>query len=258
MTFDDYRHQILEARPEGAAAENVVLLARVDSTNRLARAVAAEYLKESMRPPRVLLLALEQTGGRGRAGRGWVSPQGKGVYATLLVDAGEAAALQTLPLLVPVGLARALGRYLRCGIKWPNDLMVDGRKVGGVLVETLSGGDGALAIVGFGVNHGHRREDLPAAATSLTLEMESPPALGRLAWDLVEEVCRELEHLGDSAYAVERYRELAVHRPGDPLTCRVGEETLEGTFQGFDPQGFLILSDGSGERRIAAGEVIER
>jgi BirA family biotin operon repressor/biotin-[acetyl-CoA-carboxylase] ligase len=207
----------------------------------------------------VLLLALEQTGGRGRGGRSWVSPPGQGIYATLLVDAGEAAALQTLPLLVPVGLVRALGRYLGCGIKWPNDLVVDGRKIGGVLIETLSGGGGALALVGFGVNHGHRRGDLPvAAATSLALEMESPPPLGRLAWELVREVSRELEHLGDTVYAVGRYRELAVHRPGDPLTCRVGEETLEGTFQGFDPQGYLRLLTAGGERRIAAGEVLER
>lgn len=271
--YEGFRRALAEARPSGAGPENLVVARRVDSTNLLARRIAGEYLKESLRPPPLLLLAFEQTGGRGRQGRRWRSPAGRGLYATRLVPVEVPPALATLPLLVAAGLARALGRWLpgRCGIKWPNDLVVDGRKIGGVLVEAVSRGQGApVALVGFGVNHGLTAEELPARegsapeATSLTLEAARPPTLAEMTWALVEGVEEELAHLGDSAYAVERIRELSVHRPGDEMRCRLPEGTVEGIFRGFDPRGFLKLETRDPERghetvrHIAAGEVVER
>jgi biotin-[acetyl-CoA-carboxylase] ligase BirA-like protein len=165
----------------GAVPENVVVLASTASTNAVARGVAVDFESEGLDLEPMLVLAFEQTAGRGRLGRTWSSPRGRGVYATLTHPYAVPALLPALPLLVGVGLCRALAPHLPggCRLKWPNDLLVPGgggaagrgRKIGGILIEALvQPGDGCVAVIGFGVNHGHRREELPDGATSLWLE----------------------------------------------------------------------------------------
>lgn len=269
MDFPSYLREILELRPppgEGGPA-NLAVLEEVPSTNLLAKAVAADYHRECQDMPEALFLAYEQTGGRGRLGRSWSSPAGRGVYATLSrpVDGDPPArALGTLPLLLGVGLCRGLDPYLAapCRLKWPNDLLVEGRKIGGILIESMvRPGACAMVMMGFGVNHGQSAAELPVErATSLALAGAAGREVGlpRLTWELVAAVERELAHLGDEAYAVAAYRERSVHRPGERLVARTGGETVEGRFAGFDEQGHLLLAgDGGEELRIAAGEVIE-
>jgi len=271
MGFASFLRDVRALRPPVAQGgpENVVVSERVESTSSLAKAVAADYHRECQDMPEALFLAYEQTGGRGRMGRSWSSPAGKGVYATLsraLDDGGSpndlGAALAALPLLVGVGLCRALDPYLAapCRLKWPNDLMAGGRKIGGILIESLlQPGACSVVMVGFGVNHGHAAAELPGeAATSLAIEGSTAAVpLPRLAWELVAAVERELAHGGDLAYAVAAYRERTLHRPGDRIAARAGEETVEGRFVEIDERGRLVLAlDGGGEARLAAGEVI--
>ena len=266
MDFLRYAEE-LEAGRKGRGPENLVVLPRVDSTNRLARAILEEYETEAQELHPLLILAFEQTGGRGRRGREWSSPRGKGVYATRVLTVPDPAVLTTLPLLVGVGLCRALSPHLSapCRLKWPNDLLVETpegrRKIGGVLVEALiRPGEPSGVIVGFGVNHrheGHDAGDLPETGTSLLLQGNGDVTLAALTWDLVDGVERELSHLGDADYAVESYRPLSVHRPGERLSLQTGEEGIEGTFLGFDEQGRLRLATEAGERTLSAGEIIE-
>ena len=332
MDFERYVTDIERgrARAAGAAAhgsENLVMLARTVSTNLLARGVAADYETEGLDLRPMLVLALEQSGGRGRQGRSWSSPRGQGVYATLAQPYAKPDLLPALPLLVGVGLCRALAPHLPhgCRLKWPNDLVVpDGSdrlagagntagtvaadqvntaarkgvhaggtlgasaasKIGGILIEALvHPGDGCVALIGFGVNHGQRIEELPPGATSLLLETGGHLGSGRgiglaeLTWDLVAGVERELAHVGDLRYAVAAYRELIIHRPGDWLVCRVGEREIAGAFAGIDDAGRLRLrrrpdadaapGEGAGARAeggeedgaevvLSAGEVVER
>ncbi len=256
--FTLYLREIEGRRPVGAGPENLVVLERVESTNRLARSIVTEYENEAQHLHPLLILAFEQSGGRGRHGRSWTSPAGLGVYATRVLSVDDPEVLQTLPLLVGVGLCRALGRHLAgaCRLKWPNDLLVEGRKIGGILIEaSIQPGEGGSAVIGFGINHGHRAEDLPPTGTSLRLE-GSGVSLAELTWDLIAAVEEELAHLGDTAYAVAGYRELSVHQPGERIACRVGAEVIEGTFQGFDEHGRLRLESGGREVLIAAGEVL--
>lgn len=261
--FDRYVEELVGRRGR-RGPENVVVLPRVESTNELARSIVTEYESEGEELRPLLVLAFEQSGGRGRHGRSWASPAGKGVYATLVLTVPEPEALQTLPLLVGVGLCRALSPHLAapCRLKWPNDLLLETegarRKIGGVLIEALVRPDGeSRAIVGFGVNHGHGLDELPATGTSVLLQGSAGVTLEDLTWDLVTGVERELAHLGDVAYAVEAYRSWSVHRTGERLVCRVGGETVEGTFLGFDERGFLLLESDGREVRLSAGEVIE-
>ena len=259
--------------PRRSGPENRIVVARTDSTNRLARRVVSELVGDGITPPGAVVLALEQAAGRGRHGRRWESPAGGGVYASRLLPVADVAALQTVPLLAAVGLARGLGDLLRtpgegapggvCRLKWPNDLIVRDRKIGGVLVEsvTLGGDEGAVAIIGFGVNYRQRDGALAAlGATSLLDELpaDRSVSLGALTHRLLASLEAALEHLGETAYAIRRFRELTLHRAGDPIRCRTGEGVIEGELVGFEEQGFLRVRGGDGvERSISSGEIVE-
>lgn len=248
--FGRYLSEIERLRPE-RAPENLVLLPVVDSTNRIARSIVQEYETEEQPLPPLLILALEQNGGRGRQGRTWASPAGRGVYATRVLTVKDAAVLQTLPLLVGIGLCRALDP-LPCRLKWPNDLLVEGKKIGGILIEAMVRAEGeSRALIGFGVNVS-QDPAMPGASTSVH-QLGGTGSLEDVTWRLVEGLERELEHLGDLAYAAAAYRELSVHRSGDRITCRVGEETVEGAFVEIDDLGRLVLDNG---QRLSSGEVI--
>ena len=169
--------------------------------------------------------------GRGGAGR---ARAGKGVYATRVLRADDARPPQTLPLLVGVGLCRALAPHLPvpCRLKWPNDLLVEvggeRRKLGGILIE-------ALVRPGRGDRGAHRLRRQPLATRRGDLPPRRRPrcvrgglggagSLADLTWDLVLGLEAELAHLGDdAAYAVESYRALSIHRPGERIVCRVGD-----------------------------------
>jgi len=308
VDFHRYVTEVLRGRGRAGIAgrhwpDNLVVLARTVSTNLLARGVAVDYESEGLDLTPLLVLALEQSGGRGRLGRAWSSPRGQGVYATLVQPYAKPDLLPSLPLLVGVGLCRALAKHLPrgCRLKWPNDLLVPygrdepdaahamrdpaataastgaapavgaaaaahrGRKIGGILIEALvHPGDGSVALIGFGVNHGQRREDLPPGATSLLAESAGHvggrmgAGLAELTWDLVAGLERELTHADDLPYAVAAYRELIIHQPGDRLLCRVGERQIEGTFAGIDDAGRLRLRHAGAEVVLSAGEVIEQ
>src|SRR5258707_7591486 len=105
--------------------ENLVVLPSMDSTNNLARTIVAEYQNEAQTLFPLVLVALEQTGGRGRQGRFWSSPAGLGVYATRVLQVDDARLLQTLPLLAGVGLCRAVRAplALSCRLKLADDLL---------------------------------------------------------------------------------------------------------------------------------------
>lgn len=264
-SFARYLSEIERLRPAwqaGRHPENLVVLPVVDSTNRMARAIVREYEAEEQSLRSLLILALEQSGGRGRHGRNWSSPAGKGVYASRVLTVEDAGVLQSLPLLVGIGLCRALDPFLPAPsrLKWPNDILVEGRKIGGILIEAMVQPElESRAILGFGINHGHEAGDLPETGTSVLLQGRSgcsDVSLEELTWKLVEGVERELAHLGDLDYAVAAYRELSVHRPGDRISCRVGDRTVEGTFTAIDELGRLVLEADGEEMRVSSGEVI--
>lgn len=240
--------------------ENVVLLRSVPSTNRLARHIAGEYLKESETVPGALVLALEQTAGRGRHGRSWSSPAGLGLYATLILPLDDLDELPRLPLLAGVGLAQALNQHLggACRLKWPNDLMVGGKKLGGILIETETRRQLApVALIGFGINYGHAPEQLPiTASTSVAIECQQPPTLGKLAGELVGSLYSALQWRRDNQETLRLYDEFSLHRPGDIVRCRLGGGVpLEGVFLGFDQRGYLRMRSGEREVLLNSGDL---
>lgn len=238
---------------------NAVLLSTVPSTNRLARAIVADYLEDDRLPRRALLAAWEQTAGRGRRGRPWSSPAGRGVYVTWIDPLENPEWRARLPLMVSVALAQGIAELTGapCAVKWPNDLMMEeGRKIGGILIDLVDRrGVGTVALIGFGINHSHPRAELPDRPVTTLTDFAAAPGLGEAGRRLVAALARALDEPLARDHLVRRYRELSVHHPGDPLSVQMGDERLEGTFAGFDAAGRLRLEVAGEEQLVASGEV---
>jgi len=153
-------------------------LRTVDSTSNKLKALAREGAAVG-----TVVLADEQTGGRGRSGRTWFSPAGLGVWMSVLLESGTPAErLAPLSIAAAVSVADALRELtgLDVQVKWPNDLLFGGRKLGGLLVESMqtAGEKVSSAVLGIGLNVSLTEDDLPAelagTATSLQLELGRP------------------------------------------------------------------------------------
>ena len=132
-----------------------------------------------------VVLARQQTAGRGRMGRSFQSPAGLGLYGSVLLRSSPEDAPR-IPALAATAVRRAIRRScgLSCGIKWPNDLVLSGRKVCGILAEALPGPEGSLwVVVGIGINVCQRREDfLPELReTAASLSMIAGAEIDRAA-----------------------------------------------------------------------------
>lgn len=234
---------------EGAVLSHTIrTVAETGSTNAdlagLARSGAAEGL---------WLRAERQTAGKGRQGRAWASPEGN-LYASTLVRTrpGEPPAA-TLALVAAVALEETVRVFgAEAVLKWPNDLLVDGEKLSGILLERV---DDAV-IIGFGVNLAHHPLDLDRPATSLAAQgSAADPQV--FAETLAETFARWLSRWRDGIAPV-RDRWLArAHPPGTALTARLADGgAVDGLFDGLDAQGALILRLADGSRHaIHAGDV---
>jgi len=222
------------------------------STNDAARALAAAGA-----PDGTVVLAEEQTAGRGRQGRSWVAPRGRALTLSALVRA-PAGSLELLPLAAAAAVCEACEAVtpVRCGVKWPNDVWVDGRKVAGILIEARP--QEAWAVIGIGLNVATARDELPPelreTATSLALasgrEVDRAAALRALLGRLAARVPP-----ADHAAAVAAWRERdALH--GRRIAWREGAERREGEARGIDARGSLVVFTQTGERvALDAGEV---
>ncbi len=230
---------------------------RLDSTNNYLNLLAAEGA-----PAGTVCLSEYQSGGRGRRGRRWVSPFGGNLYLSLLwrFDAGPAA-IGSLSLVVACVLVQALERRGIKGLalKWPNDLLLDGRKLGGILLEVSGEVDGpSQVVIGVGINYG-----MPTAAAE---GIEQPwadlhrhePGLGRnaLAALLVEGLLSAMPRFESEGFEpFRRYWEGLDHYRGREVSLHSGSMRIDGVARGIDENGLLLLQQGSEIKRYAAGEV---
>ena len=209
-------------------------------------------------PPGLVVVANRQTAGRGRGDRLWQSPPGN-LYATVCVGdieplvAGQLSFVAGLAVLDAVSeLASGVGFSL----KWPNDVMANGRKVSGILIEA---GDAGGYAVGIGINLTTSPPDAevrhPATSIAETAGIAPPPA------EAVSSLCRHFDawYRRWRADGFEPLRAVwlaSAHGIGDTIAASTGDRRLEGRFEGLDANGSLILVDGRGTRHsIAAGDV---
>jgi BirA family biotin operon repressor/biotin-[acetyl-CoA-carboxylase] ligase len=209
--------------------------------------------------PFTVIVADAQTEGRGREGRAWYSARGSGLWISVLVPVDDPGSPGVLPLAAGVAAALATERVsgLSASIKWPNDILVGDRKVGGILCET-AGDSGAFAAVGVGLNLRAPRDGFPAelakAAGFLETLSERTIAEPTLAGALVEELKR---------WAVPTPRTLAgpLRREWDARDCLVGRRVRidsgdVGTVVGVSSGGELALTlEGGAALSVRSGSV---
>ena len=229
--------------------------ASVPSTNDSAKQTA---INESF--DRAVFIAGEQTAGKGRKGRTWVSPMGKGLYMSFLIHPQiDPARISGLTLMAAVAVCRAIEATtgISPSIKWPNDILIEGKKVAGILTESLLGMDGIEYVVcGIGVNLLQKRfaDDLRETACSLSMHTKemNPTLLAASvidcffdAYDIfVSEGLSELIPEFKKRNALQG--EITVSWPG-------GSET--GLFTGFDNAGAILINSRGIIKRFVAGEV---
>lgn len=243
----------------GIRTENRLLFASIDSTNKVGKRIASLYQRNGEDLSPTLLMALEQTEGRGRLGNRWLSPLG-GIYVSIVLPIRNQDSLSTLPMRVATVLCRELDTLLasQCRVKWPNDLMVNGRKVGGILIETVGSGENLVAVVGFGINYSAALPDLREMATSVVQEAADAPPLTEVAVQMIQVLETDLLSACCSPEIVEEYSIWSLHDVGEEIACRTVTGLHQGEFLGFDSRGFLRILTGDGEHLIPAGEIIER
>jgi BirA family biotin operon repressor/biotin-[acetyl-CoA-carboxylase] ligase len=222
-----------------------------DRLKTLARAGASEW---------TAVLADSQSGGRGREGRSWASPPG-GLYLSILLRPRFAHA-SVLPLAAGVAVAEAVGEHgAQVALKWPNDVLLGGRKLAGILAESASGAGGLdWVALGIGVNAAVDVAGLPEGLRESAASLASAGGAPDVAALAASVLCRLrvwYDALAASPAAiVAAWRRRAVPWWGEDVELRTGAESLRGRLLDVDEDGALRLqlADGSA-RRVVSGEV---
>ena len=237
--------------------ENCVCLAAIPSSNALAREIIEVYFDEGLDLRTTVLAAEAQPAAYGRNSRVWEAPPGRGLYFTVMRPVGAGEPLSLVPIAVARWAQAALHEATGAAIalKWPNDLYVGRRKLGGVIAESRTQGDETCVAVGVGVNVLGSSETLGiAGATTLEEETGRAPALVPLLQAILDRIDRELAAPRWSE-EVREWERVAAHRPGDRLTIRRNGDAISGAYMGLDAFGFLRLKTEAGETTVATGEV---
>ncbi|HET8924099.1 MAG TPA: biotin--[acetyl-CoA-carboxylase] ligase [Candidatus Acidoferrum sp.] len=234
---------------------------KTDSTNR----VALE-LGHAGEPEGAVVLAEEQAAGRGRAGRSWHSERAAGIYVTLLLRP-RLAPVQAPLLTMMAGLAahsavQAL-TGLEADLKWPNDLLIRGKKAGGILTEMYAEpGQIRFVIVGIGLNVNQEKfpGELSNLATSLRIETGKPQSRMELLVRLLREFESDYNQLLQEGVAgvIKKFEAISSYAKGKRVRVSNGAESYTGTTAGLGPDGLLHVRRDDGQLvTVIAGDVAE-
>jgi BirA family transcriptional regulator, biotin operon repressor / biotin---[acetyl-CoA-carboxylase] ligase len=217
---------------------------------------------EAGEPGGLAVLARRQTSGRGSRGRTWHTPQGNLAISVLLRPHEPARAAAQWSLLAAVALAEALSPSIPDAtallLKWPNDVLLDGRKVAGILLDSAADTEGALAwiVIGIGANLATAPE-LAASRAACIADVAPPPAAEPVANALLE----RLDHwrgirLAHGFAPVRAAWLRRAGRIGAPTTLRLGGREISGQFAGLADDGSLLLQKNGRIEAFSAGEIM--
>jgi len=245
----------------------------IASTNDRAIQLAREGAAEG-----IMVLARQQTGGRGRQGRAWVSPKDSGIFISFVLRPTlDPAVLPLISFAGGVAAAQAIERVtgLRIGLKWVNDLIYGGKKLGGILAEmpgsqanTEKAGSGWIlppaVILGLGINLSLTNDDVTEDLLGKVVSLDHLLGTSIDADHLVSELCSRLEdqynHLRHSGHelVLDEWKNYS-QTLGKRIRTRVQDEDLEGVAEDLNESGALILRLDNGENRLLhAGEITIR
>lgn len=243
-------------------ANRIFSFAEIDSTNTFAHELAEQGF-----PDGTLVIADSQIKGKGRMGRRWHSPKGKGLYFSLILRPKlPPDRMAGLSLMAGLALIRAIKDLAGTPtlMKWPNDILYQKRKLAGVLVELVAELDKIeYMIVGVGVNVNNRKKDFPLGLQLKSTSLKVITGKEHKRAELLQEILVEFENLyetfcrhGFSYIGTELKQHSAV--VGKRVTLTAGKVKVTGLAVGFDDMGGLIIKSKSGLRSYSAGEVTLR
>jgi BirA family transcriptional regulator, biotin operon repressor / biotin---[acetyl-CoA-carboxylase] ligase len=249
-----------------AVSPRLQVVETTDSTNADVLAAVAE--DPAGWPHLSALVTVDQRAGRGRLDRTWVTPPGTALAVSVLVRVTglPTAARGWIPLIAGAAMTRAVAAQLRgtgntAGLKWPNDVLVDGAKISGILAEVVAG-DLDAVVVGAGVNTRMQRADLPVAtATSFAavgLDSDDDTLLADYLAALDEQLTALVQANGDAAASgVLGEVEALCTTLGAEVTVALPDGShLAGRAQRIDDTGRLVLATATGEVPVSAGDVV--
>ena len=267
----DIAHALERLQAGVAVRPEVAYFASVASTNDIAARLA-----ERGAPHRTAVVAEQQTAGRGRLGRTWFSPPGAGLYVSFVLRpalgpgritgltdgpgpiTGRFAALVSITAGVAFTEAVRMCTHLPVAIKWPNDLVIDRRKLAGILTEA-PGGRFEYLIVGFGLNlrSAAYPPEIADRATSIEAELGRSIDRGAILAQCLESMALWTDALraGRAEAILDRWRSLAPSARGARVEWTDAAGPREGVTEGIDDGGALMVRTAGGVERIIAGEV---
>lgn len=213
----------------------------------------------------IVIIADTQTKGRGRLGRSWISPPGVNLYFTILLKPTlPQEEISILPLIISVAVVNAVRNNtgLKAAIKWPNDILMNGRKTGGILMEMKSaGGKITLLAVGIGINVNMHEdmvpEDIRPFTTSLSVEADRPVDRAGLLGEVLAEMEKTYKILlnGDKRALINEWHGLN-STIGKKVAVRCQDRVISGIAEGINDRGGLIVRLPEGEfETVNAGDV---
>jgi BirA family biotin operon repressor/biotin-[acetyl-CoA-carboxylase] ligase len=246
---------------ENQIGHRIVHYFRTDSTNNVALELAAQGAEHG-----TVVVAEEQTAGRGRLGRDWYSEKSSGIYASIILRPPLApAAASVLTLLAGVAVHQAVRSTtgLPVDIRWPNDLLINGKKVCGILTEMSAELDRLHAVVlgiGLNVNHREMPANLKQIATSLRMEGRKIYSRAQILAALLKELEKKYRLLLDagSAAIAQAWAAASSYAEGKRIRVLSGSDEFAATTAGLEPNGALrIRRDDGREESLVSGEITE-
>ena len=242
---------------------DIVFLPEIDSTNNLAKEHAKNNAQEGL-----VIIAESQTGGRGRMGRFWHSPPETGIYLSILLKPNlKPDQLSFITLLAGVSAISTINEFShqRGNLKWPNDILINDKKVCGLLCEmTQERGDSFSVVIGIGINVNQVPEQFPEGlkktATSLRIVNGSPMNRLTVIRSLLTTLDREYQFfLTEGGHSVIKKWRLNTDLFGKKVAVKRGSATITGTAMNLDESGRLVLRRDNGhDEVIDSGEITLR
>ena len=248
---------ILRGLKTDSIGRNIIYLPSVTSTMDAARKEALKGALEG-----TVIIAGEQTGGRGRLKRGWLSPEGNIALSIILYP--DIKSLPYLIMIASLAVVKSIDSVtgVKAGIKWPNDILVKGKKVCGILIENeVKGNKVAYSIVGIGINvalNTNEYAEIADIATSLKNESGKDDLRIKIISSLLTEFERLYLKLPDGKSIYEAWRKRLITL-GKQVKAVSGKQVIEGIAEAVDEDGALLIREEDGRlTKVVAGDVTLR
>lgn len=236
----------------------IISYKKIDSTNDSAYGLAEKGMKEG-----TVIIAEEQAHGKGRHGRKWMSPSGCGIYMSVILRPNMAPnEIPRITLLAAVCIAKSIREFTGLGamIKWPNDILVNDKKVCGILTEMKAEQDRVnFIIVGMGINVNTDKKHLPKGSSSIKEELgRGSISRVELAKKVLENFEKEYNVLHKEGFKpiIDQWKSLSV-MIGSRVKVSLANRSFEGQAYDIDPDGALVVRLESGVmERVSSGDVV--